>query len=160
MKTLTLILIDCSCFHQIRILNIIYNRSRVFQWFFMKCFYSDSPQAQFSIFSLDSCVKMTSHPHLWILAVLCANRAHVLGQGLVTAAVSGHQEEGVAQQTVVCSGQQLLAREGIRVATPDVHDGVPVAVREGKNSLKCSADTRKTSYRNYHLLINTVSSQL
>lgn len=114
-------------------------------------------------------------PHLWILAVLWANGAHVVSQGLITAAVSGHKEEGVAQQTVLRSGQQLLVSEGIRVATPDIHNGVPVAVREGKNSLKRSADThKKSNYRFccYHhpgisgvcatcyLPINTVSSQV
>lgn len=72
--------------------------------------------------------------HLWILTIGTANRAHFLRQGVVAAGVTGQQDEGVPQQTVLGSWQQLLVGERIRVATPVVHDGVPVAVGERQNS--------------------------
>ena len=63
---------------------------------------------------------------------------------MFTAAVSGEEEEGVSQQTVLGSGQQLLS-EGVGVAAPVVHDGVPVAVRERKNSLEHSEEVGETN---------------
>lgn len=84
--------------------------------------------------------------HLWILTEPRASRADLLGEGLLTAAVSGEQEEGVAQQTVLGSRQQLLVGERVRVAAPVVHDGVPVAVRERKNSLKRSEGERTEDF--------------
>lgn len=74
--------------------------------------------------------------HLWIVAVLRAGGPHLLGQSLLAAAVSGQEEEAVAQQAVVGAGQQLSVRERVWVATPVVHEGIPVAVGEGKNPLK------------------------
>lgn len=83
-------------------------------------------------------------PHLWILTVLWANRADFLCESLLTATISGQEEEGVAQQTILCSGQQLLVSERIWVATPVVHDGVPVAIRERENSLKHSEKEKQS----------------
>lgn len=72
--------------------------------------------------------------HLWILTIGTADRGHFLCQSVVTAGVTGQQDEGVPQQTVLGSWQQFLVGERIWVATPVVHDGVPVAVGERENS--------------------------
>ena len=74
--------------------------------------------------------------HLWILAVIGASTGHFLHQSVLATGVSGEEEEGVAQQAVLGPGQQLQVGEGVRVAAPVVHDGVPVAVWEGEHTLE------------------------
>ena len=74
--------------------------------------------------------------HLWILAGIGSETGHFLHQSVLATGVSGEEEEGVAQQAVLGPGQQLQVGEGVRVAAPVVHDGVPVAVGEGEHALE------------------------
>lgn len=88
--------------------------------------------------------------HLWVLSVLGAGGVHTLGECVFAASVPGEQEEGVTQQTVVSSGQQLLVGKRVRMAAPVVHEGVPVSVREGQHSLE-----RPETRRDKDVLQNT-----